>query len=356
MNRRRSTRLYAAVSLASLLAVGGTAFAAFTDTETNPQTISAANQFPGVGPDVTAQSSNDNPSDTNQISLRLQVTNTGDEKLELDQVTLRYWFTNDFGTTGVDSRCNYAPPPLSCSKVIRSTGLVEPARVGADRYLQLAFAKGKLKPGRQLARSRSRCSGRAEATRSTSPTTTATPRARAWATRRTSRCTSTASSPWGDEPGSRPATPGLRVRYVDLDGNPTNAQMSPGLIVDNTGAVPVALGQVKLRYWFSQNPGGATFQTFCDSAVIGCASVTHRVVAAAPARPKADRYLEVGFTGANRTLDAGSSTGEIRLRANLSNFANLDERDDYSWGPGPLRPWEKVTAYLGGTLLWGTPP
>ncbi len=356
MIRRRSTRLYAAVALGSLLAAGGTAFAAFTDTETNPQTISAATQFPGVGPDVTAQSSNDNPSDTNQISLRLQVTNTGDQKLELDRVTLRYWFTNDYATTGVDSRCNYAPPPLNCSKVIRSTGLVEPARVGADRYLQLAFSKAKLNPGEatgpiQVQVFRSSGGDPFDQSDDYSHTTR----------------TSLGDAPnvtvyvdgelvWGDEPGSRPATPGLRVRYVDLDGNPTNAQMSPGLIVDNTGAVPVALGQVKLRYWFSQNPGGATFQTFCDSAVIGCANVTHRVVTAAPARPKADHYLEVGFSGANRTLEAGSSTGEIRLRANLSNFANLDERDDYSWGPGPLRPWEKVTAYLDGTLLWGTPP
>ena len=127
------------------------------------------------------------------------------------------------------------------------------------------------------------------------------------------------------------------------------------LTVDNTGSVGIGRGQITLRYWFTQDPGNATFQTACDSAVIGCGNVTEKVVAMGTTRPGADHYLEVGLSGGS--LNAGSSTGETRLRVNQSDFANFDETDDYSWGTsGTPVEWQKVTAYVDGALVWGTEP
>ncbi len=357
MNRRAALTLAAttAAAVASVIAVGTGALAAFTDSETNPQTITAAAQFPGIGPDVKAQSLNSAPAATNEISLGLQVENTGDSALDLRKVTLRYWFTNDYGTTGVDSRCNFVPPPLNCGAVTRSTGLVEPARVGGDRYLELGFSTGSLAPGAktgsmQIQIFRIGGGGPFNQADDYSHTTR----------------TSLGDAPnvtvyvagtlaWGTEPPSRAVAPGLRVRYTDLDGNPTNDRMAPGLILDNTGTGQVNLNQVMMRYWFTQNPKSASFQIFCDAAAVGCGTITRQVDKVTPKRPGADQVLEVGFTG--QTLPAGSSTGEIRLRVNLSNFAALDESDDYSHGStGPFVEWRKVTAYLDGQLLWGTEP
>ena len=87
------------------------------------------------------------PDEREQVTLGLQVENTGDAALDLTTVTLRYWFTNDYGSGGLDSRCNYVPAPLDCSKVRRAVGTVEPARVGGDRYLELAFTSGTLPAG-----------------------------------------------------------------------------------------------------------------------------------------------------------------------------------------------------------------
>lgn len=357
MSRRPRSRRPARAGLMAVLAVlmigGGVAFAAFTDSETNPQNITAAATFPGTGGKVKAQSMNPAPNETNQITLGLQLENTDAEPLNLATVTMRYWFTNDYGSGNLDSRCNFVPPPLDCSKVNRSVGVVDPARVGGDRYLQLAFASGTLAGGGktgaiQVQVFRSSGSGPFNQSDDYSHTTRGSlgdaPNVTVYVS---------GKLVWGTEPTQRPATSGFRVRYTDLDGNPTNNSMGPGLIVENTGSVPLQLDDVTMRYWFSSDNISGAFQTHCDYAALGCGNITHRVENVT--NPGADRAIVVGFTSG--TLPPGSSTGEIRLRANSASFSNLDESNDYSHGStGPFVEWPKVTGYVNGSLVWGTPP
>ena len=94
---------------------------------------------------------------------------------------------------------------------------------------------------------------------------------------------------------------------------------------------------------------------WCDWAVVGCGAITRRVVAVSPARPGADAYLEVGFTGG--TLAPGASTGDIQLRFAKADWSPLNEANDHSYGTNTTyADSTRVTAYVGGGLVWGTPP
>ena len=356
MTRRPLALLAVLAVLAGVLAaVGGVGYAAFTDSETNPQQVTAAATFPGLEPRLKVQSQNFNPTDTNQITLGLQVENTGSAALDLTRVTLTYWFTNDYGTGGLDSRCNYVPAPLDCSKAIRGVDVVIPARTGGDRYLQMGFTEGTLAPGAktgaiqvQVFRSNGG-SGPFDQSDDYSHTTRTTlgdaPNVTGYLD---------GTLVWGSAPPERPKVPALRIRYTDLDGDPKNELMAPGLIVDNTGTTALELSDITLRYWFSNGKLTGEFQTACDYAALGCGVITHHTVAGV-AKASADQVLEVGFSAG--TLQPGSSTGEIRLRANHVSFADLNEKNDYSHGStGPFVEWPKVTGYAGDTLLWGNPP
>ena len=165
---------------------------------------------------------------------------------------------------------------------------------------------------------------------------------------------------WGSQPGNKALTRDLEVRYANLDAaNPDDNAIKPGLIMDNVGTQSIPLDQVTARYWFSgtgEVPVGVGFLTFCDSAEIGCGNVTRNVVdVVPPPRPQADKYLEVGFSGG--TLYVGSSTGETKLRIQADDNAPLNETNDYSRATNTdYAEWDKVTAYVGPTLVWGDKP
>jgi Cellulose binding domain len=135
----------------------------------------------------------------------------------------------------------------------------------------------------------------------------------------------------------------------------TDNQIKPGLQLVNTGSAAVALSAVKVRYWFTRDGGSTTVNTWCDYAFLGCGSITRTVAAVSPARPNADTYVEVGFTGG--TLAAGGSTGEIQLRFSKADWSSFNEANDYSRGTNTsYADRTQITVYVNGTLVWGTEP
>ncbi len=149
----------------------------------------------------------------------------------------------------------------------------------------------------------------------------------------------------------------LKVLYKNNDSAPSDNQIRPGLQLVNTGSGPVDLSTVKVRYWFSSTTGASTFSTYCDYAALGSSNITHSVVTASGSRTGADHYLEVGFASGAGTLAANGNTGDIQLRLNKTDWSNLDESDDYSYGTGTsYAAATKITAYVNGTLAWGQEP
>jgi len=146
--------------------------------------------------------------------------------------------------------------------------------------------------------------------------------------------------------------PAARGKFVDT--------VLPDFNIVNAGVTPVPLSELKIRYYFTQDtqqPQDMYF--YCDftELPLGCSSITgfaERL--STPLAPKADSYLEVGFTGG--ILPAGSQTWDILVDFTREDEGNFNQYNDYSFQDREptFRNWKKVTLYRNGVLVWGVEP
>lgn len=353
----RRTPWVVVVAVALVVGVVSAAFAAFTSTVSNPQTITAASPFPspsptGVGTLKAQSRTNDGGASGSQVQLGLNLVNTGTGPVDLSTVTLRYWFGNDGGGDNIVPACYYAT--FGCNKLTLGISAVRPVRVKADRVLKVSFTGGSLAKGAaatldQLA-FRDQGGGVFHQT---------TDHSFLNASSFTDNLRVTVyvggQLVWGTEPEVAPVTTSMEVHYANLDGNDHDETIKPGLRVENTGTTDIDLSRVTLRYWFTKDSGNGTFQGFCDYAEMGCSSVRTSFGPVSPARPRADSYLQVGFTGG--TMEVGDGTGVMQLRFNKTDYSPFDETNDFSHGSNTAYAVSTtVTAYLDGKLIWGTEP
>ncbi|HVX97245.1 MAG TPA: cellulose binding domain-containing protein, partial [Polyangia bacterium] len=146
------------------------------------------------------------------------------------------------------------------------------------------------------------------------------------------------------------------------------SQISFVLDVTNESPTPIALSSLTLRYWYLTEPPGAmpTQVLECDFAKIGCTNVVTsadtpgpKFVAVTPPDPQANRYVEIAFKAGALNLDAFLNTGEIQLRVHNKDNSPLQQDMDYSFDcdvKGATIDAAKITAYIGGVLVWGTEP
>ncbi|MFF6998208.1 cellulose binding domain-containing protein [Streptomyces sp. NPDC008313] len=149
----------------------------------------------------------------------------------------------------------------------------------------------------------------------------------------------------------------VKVQYRTSASSATADQAEPWFKVVNTGSTSVPLGDVRIRYYFKADPG-ASYTFACSWAVKSCANVTGTFGTLAHPTATADRYLEIGFRSAAGSLAPGADTGDMQLRFYRTNWASLDQSDDYSFSAGQTSygDWSKVTATVGGHTVWGTAP
>jgi hypothetical protein len=147
------------------------------------------------------------------------------------------------------------------------------------------------------------------------------------------------------------------VQYRQADNAPNDNQIKPVISIVNTGTTTVALSELKVRYWYT-NEGGVAQTSYCDWAQVNCANVTRTFVAVSPVRSGADTTLDVAFTAAAGSLAPGAASGEVQLRMNKNDWSNYTESNDYSYDQTKtsLADWPKVTLYRNGVLVWGTEP
>ncbi|MFD7659574.1 glycoside hydrolase family 9 protein [Actinosynnema sp. NPDC059797] len=139
------------------------------------------------------------------------------------------------------------------------------------------------------------------------------------------------------------------------NGSATSNQIGATLALVNRGTTAVDRSTATLRYWFTGDSSNAGYQVFCDWAAVGCANVRATVVKLPSARAGADAYVQLSFTAGS--LAPGASTGDIQLRVAKSDWSTFDQTNDHSYRvSAALTDFDRVTAYAGGTLSWGTEP
>ncbi len=159
----------------------------------------------------------------------------------------------------------------------------------------------------------------------------------------------------------------LTVLLAERDLLATDQEVAPHLQIKNSGSNSVALSNLTLRYWYTEEgTDGSTIastpiaqQANCDYAAISgnCGSVVLSLVQVSPARTGANFYLQVGFTSGAGTLAGGANTSDIQLRFNKVDYSHYSETNDYSYlSTTSYTATTKVTAYLNGTLIYGTEP
>ncbi|MFI8949222.1 cellulose binding domain-containing protein [Streptomyces sp. NPDC053750] len=148
----------------------------------------------------------------------------------------------------------------------------------------------------------------------------------------------------------------LTVRYR-TEGPAVTDAAKPWLEVINTSGKAVDLADVTVRYHYTADDG-APFAANCVQTSLDCSKVTLHTAAAQKAAPKADRYLEIGFSGETGTLKPGGTTEAIGLQLYRVDHKKLDQADDYSFDAEKTsyQESERVTAYLDGAQVWGEGP
>nr|WP_258562687.1 cellulose binding domain-containing protein [Nocardioides sp. MAH-18] len=328
----------------------GIAIAAFTARESNPQTLTAADPPPPAT--LVAQSrSNDGGATASGFRFGLRLVNSGTSAASLGTVTMRYWFTAD-GAQRLVPACYYAT--FGCPQVTLSITDLDAARENADHYLQVAFNGGSLAAG-----------GSATLDEIAALDEGGVPMTQTddWSFVNRSSFADNARVTvyvggqlvWGTEPPAATVTEDFEVQYENRAVVPTDNALVPTVKLVDVGNVEIDLRRITIRYWFTKDTVDQELLGFCDYAQIGCEKVRLGFVPVSPARPKADTYLEVEFTGG--TMPAEGTTGGINIRVHKANYSEFDETNDYSWGTNTtFEPNPRITAYLDGQLVWGTPP
>ncbi len=133
----------------------------------------------------------------------------------------------------------------------------------------------------------------------------------------------------------------------------------PFLEVINTGSGPLNLNNVEVRYWFNCDCTNQTEQAWVDWAGLMPAGTSVASDIQATVQPTSlggqTNYVSYKFTG-NLLLEPGQMI-QIQSRFNLSDWANMLQDNDWSFAANTsYTPATKVTAYEGGTLVWGQEP
>jgi hypothetical protein len=161
---------------------------------------------------------------------------------------------------------------------------------------------------------------------------------------------------WGTEPA--PATPltALSVSYQNQNQTSGGNTISTYLTINNTGNVPVAYGDVTVRYWFIED-GSQSMNYWIDYAVKGNNNISGKVVTLNTGLTGADHYFETAVKATAGTLYPLSNSGNIQYRIAKADWSIFNEANDYSYAAKDvMKENNRITAYYKGVLIYGTEP
>lgn len=142
--------------------------------------------------------------------------------------------------------------------------------------------------------------------------------------------------------------------------NPSKQNQSNSIYTDflltNSGSTTVKLADVKLRYYYTID--GEREQNFwSDWSTVGNSNIKGTFVKMHQNSINSDYYLEIGFTEDAGFIVPGNSV-VIKSRFAKADWSNYNQLNDFSFNPAAnyFIQWDKVSAYMSNTLVWGAEP
>jgi hypothetical protein len=161
---------------------------------------------------------------------------------------------------------------------------------------------------------------------------------------------------YGQEPAVLPVITKVKVETENRNNKTNTNSIQTYCKIVNEGNVPLAYGDLSVRYWFTAD-GTSSLNAWIDYAALGNASIIRQFVTVSPAVATADRYFELKVDSALGMLYPLSNTGNIQYRIAKSDWSRFNETNDHSYLPAaPMAENNHVTVYYKGRLIYGTEP
>jgi Cellulose binding domain len=147
----------------------------------------------------------------------------------------------------------------------------------------------------------------------------------------------------------------VKAQYTVDDASATDNQIRPLLNIVNLGNHDIPLRELKVRYYFKTD-SAQTLVFTCHAAVVGCENLIGSFESIRS--PRANHYLEIGFSKEAGSLAPRGQTGDILVGISKADGSNFDETGDFSYDRTwtSYIDWPKVTVYRNHKLLWGIEP
>jgi hypothetical protein len=116
--------------------------------------------------------------------------------------------------------------------------------------------------------------------------------------------------------------------------------------------------ELTLRYWYTSDSGSGTVQTASPDGWdgLGVADGGLTIVPVTPPRPGADSYVQLAHPPDLGIISTGAEYW-VAIQIAKTDGSLYDQSNDYSYnGDAEGAPTTKVTAYVNGTLFYGTEP
>ncbi|KAA1245647.1 PKD domain-containing protein [Aquimarina sp. RZ0] len=143
------------------------------------------------------------------------------------------------------------------------------------------------------------------------------------------------------------------LEYKDASTAAVSNVIKPHFRLFNNSSEDISYADLSVRYWYETEDDLA--QNFSvDYAVIGNNNVIGNII-----NTEGNKYyMELTFDPASGMLGRNAGSGRIEAKIANSNYADVDQTNDYSYDGTKKEfiAWEKVTLYLNGKLISGIEP
>ena len=157
----------------------------------------------------------------------------------------------------------------------------------------------------------------------------------------------------------------VSISMAEQSTSTTANAIAPRFKITNTGQDSIALKDLKIKYYYSlENSTNATQSFVCYYSGINGLSyrnITNYILNTfkdvSTTNTTASKSAEFSFTSDAGTLEPGE-TIDLQVSINKSDWSNFDRSNDYSFNSTATdyAEWDKVTAYVNDSLVWGVEP